>query len=112
MDDERYESDVSSTDSLDYFTFRDGLAVAVERCPLCMRSRRPFYCKDCVNTGNFSRNSGESERYTPIVDSFEALKISSTVLFYMWLYVLKFVCETFTGTFLFFIPDIPIYNRN
>lgn len=71
MDDERYESDEPFTDSLVDSIFGDGIAVAVERCPLCLRSRRPFYCKDCVNAGNFSRNSNKSERYyiTFFVDS-------------------------------------------
>lgn len=30
-----------------------GLYVAVERCPLCSESKRPFYCKRCVETGKF-----------------------------------------------------------
>ena len=30
-----------------------GFSVAVERCPLCSESRRPFYCSTCVNNGHF-----------------------------------------------------------
>lgn len=30
-----------------------GFSVAVERCPLCSESRRPFYCSSCVNNGHF-----------------------------------------------------------
>ncbi|XP_076463904.1 beclin 1-associated autophagy-related key regulator-like [Babylonia areolata] len=62
MADERYESD-EPYDSFLYSAFGDGLAVAVERCPLCLRSRRPFHCKECVKSGNFSRSTDESERY-------------------------------------------------
>ena len=61
MADERYESE-ETFEPVDYFVSENGLAVAVERCPLCLRSRRPIYCKDCVNSGNFSGGSGDSER--------------------------------------------------
>lgn len=30
-----------------------GLSVAVERCPLCSESKRPFYCRKCVESGKF-----------------------------------------------------------
>ncbi|XP_052775983.1 beclin 1-associated autophagy-related key regulator-like isoform X2 [Mya arenaria] len=34
-----------------------GLSVAVERCPLCSEARRPFYCKGCVNEGQFHHST-------------------------------------------------------
>ncbi|KAK7103655.1 beclin 1-associated autophagy-related key regulator-like [Littorina saxatilis] len=78
MDDERYESDEPFTDSLVDSIFGDGIAVAVERCPLCLRSRRPFYCKDCVNAGNFSRNSNKSERYSDLEQKLVSLSSKRT----------------------------------
>ena len=37
-----------------------GLLIAVERCPLCERTKRPFTCQNCVEKGDFvhSINSG------------------------------------------------------
>ncbi|XP_067682187.1 beclin 1-associated autophagy-related key regulator-like [Haliotis asinina] len=39
------------------FESSDSLTVAVERCPLCTTSRRPFYCSGCVNKGSFVHSS-------------------------------------------------------
>lgn len=35
-----------------------GLKVAIERCPVCDYSKRPFYCQTCVNQGNFVHSEG------------------------------------------------------
>lgn len=45
------------------FLDSDGIiSVAVERCPLCGGTRKPFYCKDCVRSGNFSHSSPSSNK--------------------------------------------------
>ena len=32
------------------------ISVAVEKCQLCGATRRPFYCKRCVETGDFTHS--------------------------------------------------------
>ena len=34
-----------------------GLTIAVERCPLCSMTRKPFTCQKCVERGNFSHSN-------------------------------------------------------
>ncbi len=42
-----------------------GLTVAVERCPLCSMTRKPFTCQKCVERGNFTHSNGRNpERYS------------------------------------------------
>ncbi|XP_072027451.1 beclin 1-associated autophagy-related key regulator-like [Amphiura filiformis] len=41
-----------------------GLTIAVERCPLCFMTRKPFTCQKCVEKGNFTHSNGRNpERY-------------------------------------------------
>ncbi|XP_041351323.1 beclin 1-associated autophagy-related key regulator-like [Gigantopelta aegis] len=41
------------------------IRVAVERCPLCMSTKRPFYCTVCVNDGVFEHSTSQfPERFT------------------------------------------------
>ena len=41
-----------------------GLTIAVERCPLCSITRKPFTCQKCIERGNFTHsNSRNPERY-------------------------------------------------
>ncbi|KAL8611017.1 hypothetical protein ACOMHN_042633 [Nucella lapillus] len=72
MADERYESE-DPYDSLFESVFGDGLAVAVERCPLCFRSRRPLFCSECVRSGKFSKSSGEPERYADLQERLDSV---------------------------------------
>ncbi|XP_064601890.1 beclin 1-associated autophagy-related key regulator-like [Liolophura sinensis] len=52
-----------------------GLSVAVERCPLCCSSRRPFYCKTCILDGQFPHSSDDaSEMYSSRLQKWEAQK--------------------------------------
>ncbi|XP_013387967.1 beclin 1-associated autophagy-related key regulator isoform X2 [Lingula anatina] len=37
-----------------------GISVAVERCPLCRNSRRPFTCQRCLRDGNFAHSKCEN----------------------------------------------------
>ena len=32
---------------------KEGLQVAIERCPLCSEAKRPFHCTKCVASGKF-----------------------------------------------------------
>lgn len=34
------------------------VSVAVERCPLCSGTRRPFYCSSCLNRGLYAHSNG------------------------------------------------------
>lgn len=46
------------------FESEEGLKIAVERCPLCCRTGRPFYCSNCVNSGIFAYSKPSvPERY-------------------------------------------------
>ncbi|XP_033735061.1 beclin 1-associated autophagy-related key regulator-like [Pecten maximus] len=47
------------------FGSSSGLKIAIERCPVCEYSKRPFYCKICVNQGLFVHSKGTyPERFT------------------------------------------------
>ncbi|KAL5008839.1 hypothetical protein ScPMuIL_014420 [Solemya velum] len=61
------------------FESSGGLTVAIERCPLCVGCRKPYYCKKCVGSGCFvhsrDKNSDkESERYSAKHAAWVALK--------------------------------------
>ena len=60
MEDKNSCNENSAAPSSDTKSLNDGvsgLAVAVERCPLCSESKRPYYCKDCVERGKFTLSS-------------------------------------------------------
>ena len=38
------------------------ITVAVERCQLCTRSKRPFFCTLCIQRGDFVHSKNKQER--------------------------------------------------
>ncbi|XP_064621792.1 beclin 1-associated autophagy-related key regulator-like [Lineus longissimus] len=53
----------------------DVTEVAVERCPLCCCTRRPFTCSGCVNEGNFIHSkTKDCQSYQDKLKKWEAIK--------------------------------------
>lgn len=53
------------------------IKVAIENCQLCGSSRRPFFCKDCVNKGRFSHSKCKTgERWVSCHWRFDSWQLS------------------------------------
>ncbi|KAK3093517.1 hypothetical protein FSP39_016691 [Pinctada imbricata] len=77
------EFDVSSSSGSS-----SGLSVAVERCPLCDCSKKPFFCRTCINNGLFVHSKGSFPvRFTDKQHQLEWLEKEKHVVLQRYMYI-------------------------
>jgi len=59
-------TDFQLSESLESSTEGAAVSVALERCWLCLGSRRSFYCKQCVRTGDFVHSQPLRQPFQPL----------------------------------------------